>query len=327
MEHPASRADDTSDLHARHHAPGASYEQLHAGFRWEVPARYNIAWDCCGRHARSRERFALYFEDESGATARLLLLGPADPRQPARQCPARAWVWPPAIAWPFSCRSGPRRSSPTWRSSRWAPSRFRCRICSDRTRSPTACAMPARRSRSWTPTPCPGCGARAPSSADLRHVIGVAGARETGVHAWEDLLERASARYEPARHRRRRPGADHLHQRHHRRAEGRADSASRPAGQSAGLRLLARLLPAARRHVLVAGGLGLDRRAVRRAAADAALRPAHPRLSRPVRSGARLPPAGEVRRAQRVPLPHGAEDDAQGGAQATAVASTSPCAA
>ena len=34
--------------------------------------------------------------------------------------------------------------------------------------------------------------------SELRHVIGVAGARETGVHDWDDLLQRASARYEPA---------------------------------------------------------------------------------------------------------------------------------
>ena len=47
----------------------ASYEQLHAGFHWDVPARFNLAWDCCGRHAVNRERFALYYEDESGATA------------------------------------------------------------------------------------------------------------------------------------------------------------------------------------------------------------------------------------------------------------------
>jgi acetyl-CoA synthetase len=45
------------------------FEQLSAGFRWQVPARFNLAWDCCGRHAVARERFALYFEDEQGATA------------------------------------------------------------------------------------------------------------------------------------------------------------------------------------------------------------------------------------------------------------------
>ena len=42
------------------------YDELYRGFRWQVPARFNIAQACCGRHARQRERFALYFEDENG---------------------------------------------------------------------------------------------------------------------------------------------------------------------------------------------------------------------------------------------------------------------
>ena len=46
-----------------------SWEDLCAGFRWEVPARLNLGWDCCGRHASDPARVALYFEDERGATA------------------------------------------------------------------------------------------------------------------------------------------------------------------------------------------------------------------------------------------------------------------
>jgi len=46
-----------------------SFDELSTGFRWQVPARFNLAWDCCGRHAVARERFALYFEDEDGTTA------------------------------------------------------------------------------------------------------------------------------------------------------------------------------------------------------------------------------------------------------------------
>jgi len=45
------------------------YDELYRSFRWEVPARYNIARACCGRWAEDRSRFALYWEDESGATA------------------------------------------------------------------------------------------------------------------------------------------------------------------------------------------------------------------------------------------------------------------
>jgi len=45
------------------------YAELHAGHRWEVPAQFNIAHACCGRWADDRARFALYWEDESGATS------------------------------------------------------------------------------------------------------------------------------------------------------------------------------------------------------------------------------------------------------------------
>ena len=45
------------------------YDELYRSFRWDVPARYNIARACCGRWAQDRSRFALYWEDESGATA------------------------------------------------------------------------------------------------------------------------------------------------------------------------------------------------------------------------------------------------------------------
>ena len=34
-----------------------------------MPERFNIAEACCGRWAGDRHRFALYWEDEAGATA------------------------------------------------------------------------------------------------------------------------------------------------------------------------------------------------------------------------------------------------------------------
>lgn len=46
------------------------YEELYRSWRWEVPERYNIARACCGRWAPDRSRFALYWEDESGAAAK-----------------------------------------------------------------------------------------------------------------------------------------------------------------------------------------------------------------------------------------------------------------
>ena len=44
------------------------YARLHAAHTWEVPERFNIAQACCGRWAGDRTRFAMYWEDESGAT-------------------------------------------------------------------------------------------------------------------------------------------------------------------------------------------------------------------------------------------------------------------
>jgi acetyl-CoA synthetase len=43
------------------------YHEICAAYRWEVPARFNIAQACCGRWANDRARFAMYWEDESGA--------------------------------------------------------------------------------------------------------------------------------------------------------------------------------------------------------------------------------------------------------------------
>ena len=45
------------------------YDELYRSFRWQVPEHYNIAQACCGQWAPDRARFALYWEDESGAQA------------------------------------------------------------------------------------------------------------------------------------------------------------------------------------------------------------------------------------------------------------------
>ncbi|MGA0611720.1 acyl-CoA synthetase [Caldimonas sp. KR1-144] len=50
------------------------YEALHRGFRWRVPALFNIAEACCGRWARDArhaERAAVLYEREDGRTATL----------------------------------------------------------------------------------------------------------------------------------------------------------------------------------------------------------------------------------------------------------------
>jgi len=43
------------------------YAELHAGFRWQVPADFNIAEVCCARWARERpDSVAIRFEAEDG---------------------------------------------------------------------------------------------------------------------------------------------------------------------------------------------------------------------------------------------------------------------
>jgi acetyl-CoA synthetase len=42
------------------------YQELYTSFRWHVPEYFNIGWECCGRWAEDRARFALYHEDDAG---------------------------------------------------------------------------------------------------------------------------------------------------------------------------------------------------------------------------------------------------------------------
>ncbi|HEX4327264.1 MAG TPA: AMP-binding protein [Burkholderiales bacterium] len=42
------------------------YQELYTSFRWQVPEFFNIGWECCGRWAEDRARFALYYEDDAG---------------------------------------------------------------------------------------------------------------------------------------------------------------------------------------------------------------------------------------------------------------------
>lgn len=48
---------------------GTDYATMHRDFFWEVPQRYNIGVDVCGRWAGDRSRFALYTEDDRGVTS------------------------------------------------------------------------------------------------------------------------------------------------------------------------------------------------------------------------------------------------------------------
>jgi acetyl-CoA synthetase len=46
-----------------------TYREVCAQHRWEVPPDFNIAWAICRRHAADRSRVALQWEDETGARA------------------------------------------------------------------------------------------------------------------------------------------------------------------------------------------------------------------------------------------------------------------
>ena len=46
------------------------YDALYRDFRWDIPARFNIATACCDRHADGTGRPALIYLDEDGAAQR-----------------------------------------------------------------------------------------------------------------------------------------------------------------------------------------------------------------------------------------------------------------
>jgi acetyl-CoA synthetase len=47
-----------------------NYNQLYRNFRWDIPARFNMAIACCDRHADGSGRTALIYVDEDGGTQR-----------------------------------------------------------------------------------------------------------------------------------------------------------------------------------------------------------------------------------------------------------------
>src|SRR3981189_192390 len=48
----------------------SNYDELYRDFRWDIPARFNIATACCDRHADGSGKLALIYLDEAGATTR-----------------------------------------------------------------------------------------------------------------------------------------------------------------------------------------------------------------------------------------------------------------
>ena len=171
------------------------YRQICDAFHWQVPQRFNIAWECCGRWARERHRFALYYEDDSGATAawtywdlqqqanRLsnaltgLGVGRGDrvaiilPQRPETAIAHIACYQMGAVAMPLSILFGPDALEYRLRDSETVAA------LADAESLPHVAQI-----RERLPL--------------LKHVIGVAGARERDVHAWEPLLQKSSRHFE-----------------------------------------------------------------------------------------------------------------------------------
>jgi len=170
------------------------YDELYRNFRWNVPERYNMARACCGQWAGERSRFALYWEDESGASAAysfwdiqraasrlsnaLAALGVKRgdrvaiclPQRPETAVAYIAIFQMGAIALPLSHLFGP--DALEYRMNHAEAS--------------VALVEPATLSNLW---------AVKDKLAGLKHVIGVGGARESGVLAYESLLEKSSAEF------------------------------------------------------------------------------------------------------------------------------------
>ena len=172
------------------------YRELYDSFRWHVPPRYNIAQACCGQWAQDRSRFALYWEDESGASAAysfwdiqqqanrlsnaLAALGVQRgdrvalllPQRPESAIAYMAIFQMGAVALPLSHLFGP--DALEYRMEHAGAS--------------VAIVEQTTIANLWQ--------IRGKLS-QLRHVIGVGGARESGVHPWEALLAKASTGFTP----------------------------------------------------------------------------------------------------------------------------------
>jgi len=173
------------------------YAEICARHRWEIPERFNIADACCGRWADDRARFALYWEDEAGASAAytfwdlqrqanrlsnaLAALGVGRGDKVALMLPQRpetvvghiAVYQLGAIAVPLSFLFGPEALA--------------YRLVNSETKVALV-----------DPQSLPNLLPIRDSVPGLAHVVGVAGARESFVAPYESLLAQASTDFTPA---------------------------------------------------------------------------------------------------------------------------------
>ena len=172
------------------------HPEEYARFRWRVPADFNIATAACARWSRDRFRLALNWEDEDGATAAFTFwdlkqaanrlanalgaLGVARgdrvalilPQRPETLVTYLALFQMGAVAVPLSFLFGPEALE-----YRLADSGAKVAIVDPQT---LANLWPVR-----------------PRLDALAHVIGVAGARESGTLAWDTVLAKAASEFAP----------------------------------------------------------------------------------------------------------------------------------
>ncbi len=171
------------------------YREICNAFHWQVPPRFNIAWECCGRWAHERDRVALYCEDAAGNAASytyrnlqqqanrlsnaLVALGVKRVDRVAIVLPQRvetavahiACYQMGAVAMPLSVLFGPDALE------------YRLQNSEAVVALGDAASLP---NLAQVRDQCP----------LLKHVIGVAGARESNVHALDELLAKAAPQFE-----------------------------------------------------------------------------------------------------------------------------------
>src|SRR5665213_4626922 len=67
---PRVRGDDEVGEPVAMLTPATNYDDLYRNFRWDIPARFNMATACCDRHADGSARLALIYVDEDGGASR-----------------------------------------------------------------------------------------------------------------------------------------------------------------------------------------------------------------------------------------------------------------
>jgi acetyl-CoA synthetase len=171
------------------------YREIYEGFRWNVPADFNITQMACTRWAKERHRLALYWEDESGESRALSFwdlqqasnrlsnalhaLGVRRGDRVALILPQR----PETVVTYFACFQMGAIAVPL--SFLFGPEALEYRIADSGSKVAivdpvTAANLAPARGR----------------LSGLAHVVGVAGAHGEGILDWDEALAKASREFE-----------------------------------------------------------------------------------------------------------------------------------